>query len=65
MERAHEDDSTSLFNVMHSSALAQRVAQLRAQEVVQAAHLTRPDLPSPNQFMFQEMVDDHRLVCSW
>lgn len=67
MERGYEgmDDSTSLFNALHSNALAQRMAQLRAQEVVQQALPTRPDLPSPTQFMFQEMVDDHRLVCSW
>ena len=67
MERAYEgmDDATSLFNALHSGALVQRMAQLRAQEVVQQALPTRPDLPSPNQFMFQELVDDHRLVCSW
>lgn len=59
------DAGTLRFNSAHSPFLSQRIAQLRAKEVVQRALPGRPELPSARQLMQHELEADHHLIVSW
>lgn len=69
-DEGHMDDDTVLFNLKNMAVLRNRIARLRMspsvrlQEQADRALSSKPVLPE-NVLMWQEFVDDHKLICNW
>ncbi|EFJ41229.1 hypothetical protein VOLCADRAFT_107774 [Volvox carteri f. nagariensis] len=61
----HLTADTIIWNAKHSAILRQRIAQVRAAEVVAESSSTRPELPPVNEITSKDVEQDHSRLCQW